>query len=62
MSYGIGSTTAIKARTRKCRGSRWNFLAICSRTGDMPGGRPNFTPPPLPANVAKQTVAGTGVS
>ena len=27
-------------------GSRWNFLAMCSRTRDMPGGI--FTPPPAP--------------
>jgi len=48
---------------KSVRGSRWNFLAMCSRTRDIPeGGGVILTPtPPLPANVAK-TVAGTGVN
>ena len=29
---------------KSVRGSRWNFLAMCSRTRDMPGGY--FYPPP----------------
>ena len=31
--------------------SRWNFVAMCSRTRDMPGG--HFTPPRCQANVAE---------
>ena len=40
-------------------GSRWNFLAMCSRTRDMPGGI--FTPPPLPVNVTKKPLPGQGL-
>ena len=41
-------------------GSRWNFLAMCSRTRDMPGG---ISPPPLVAGKRrKKTVAGTRVN
>ena len=54
MSYDIGSTT-----TKSVSGSRWNFLAMCSRTRDMPGGY--FSPPPVAGKRRKKTVAGTRV-
>jgi len=38
MSYDIASRLPLlKAWLRKCRGSRWNFLAMRSRTRDMHG-------------------------
>ena len=45
---------------KSVRGSRWNFLAMCSRTRDMPGGI--FTPPPVAGKRRKKTVAGTRVN
>jgi len=33
---------------------------MCSRTRDMPGG--HFTPPPLPADVAKKPLPGEGLN
>ena len=36
---------------KSVRGSRCNFLAMCSRTRDMPGG--GYFYPLLPVNVAK---------
>jgi len=44
---------------KSLRVSRWNFLAMCSRTRDMPGGI--FTPPPLPVDVAKKPLPGQGL-
>jgi len=41
------------------RGSRWNFLAMCSTTRDMPGGV-FLHPPPLPVNVAKNRCRDKG--
>jgi len=55
------SMTSAVPLLKSVMGSCWNFLAMCSRTRDMPGGI--FTPPPaLPVNVAKKTVAGTRVN
>jgi len=45
---------------KSVRGSRWNFLAMCSRTRDMPGGI--FPPPPVAGKRRKKTVAGTRVN
>ena len=45
---------------KNVRSSRWNFLAMCSRTRDMPGGY--FYPPPVAGKRRKKTVAGTRVN
>jgi len=42
---------------KSVRGSRWNFLAMCSRTRDMPV----VFYPPLPVNVAKKPLPGQGL-
>jgi len=52
--------TSAVALLKSVRGSRWNFLAMCSRTRDMPGGI--FTPPPLLVNVAKKPLPGQGLN
>jgi len=43
---------------KSVRGSRWNFLAMCSRTRDMPGW---YFYPPVAGKRRKKTVAGTRV-
>ena len=52
--------TSVVPLLKSVRGSRWKFLAMCSRTRDMPGGI--FTPPPVAGKRRKQTVAGTRVN
>ena len=46
-----------KAWHRKYRDSRWNFIAMCLRIPDMPGGK---NTPQLPPNVAKKPLPGQG--
>jgi len=60
MSCDIGSTTNKKLDPENVGIPVGIFFAMCSRTRDMPGG--NFTPPPLPANVAKKPLPGQGLS
>jgi len=48
-----------KACPREYGDSGWNFLAMCSRTRDMPGGQ---NTPKLPANVAKKLSPGQGLT
>ena len=44
---------------KSVRGSRWNFLAMCSRTRDMPGGY--FYNPPVAGKRRKKPLPGQGL-
>ena len=60
MSYDIGSTTTKKLYPENVGAAVGIFSLRALELEICLGG--NFTPPPLPVNVAKKTVAGTRVN
>jgi len=58
-SHDTASGTIKKFDTENMAIAVENFVAMCSRTRDMPGGK--IPPPQLPANVVKKLLPGQGL-
>ena len=59
--HAIPEVALLKSVTRKHGNSRWNFVAVCSGTWDMPGGGLKY-PPPSWRQTSQKTAAGTRVN